>query len=180
MSSPANSQENHGFYSRQGLARLGIQVCIVIITRLMLGVDQLDPPGLIHDDLRLLPPWRGSSLFSGKFSNSFRLTVQTLPNLHVRVDFFHPAVSGCVSTLRPADLYRWSIFIFCVATARKAYSVGSIRSRTGQRRFELYPQTRLHPQRGRRRLSVRDRQAPWWSGDLQHGVDHARRRWRIA
>lgn len=29
-------------------------------------VYQPDPPGLIHDDLRLLPPWRGSSLFWGK------------------------------------------------------------------------------------------------------------------
>lgn len=28
---------------------------------------QPDPPGLIHDDPRLLPPWRGSSLFSGLF-----------------------------------------------------------------------------------------------------------------
>ncbi|PIJ30506.1 hypothetical protein BMW24_022245 [Mycobacterium heckeshornense] len=26
-------------------------------------VYQPDPPGLIHDDPRLLPPWRGSSLF---------------------------------------------------------------------------------------------------------------------
>jgi secretion/DNA translocation related CpaE-like protein len=33
----------------------------------MPGVDQPDPPGLIHDDLRLLPPWRGSSLFWGTF-----------------------------------------------------------------------------------------------------------------
>ena len=33
----------------------------------MPGVHQPDPPGLIHDDLRLLPPWRGSSLFSGVF-----------------------------------------------------------------------------------------------------------------
>jgi hypothetical protein len=31
----------------------------------MPGVHQPDPPGLIHDDLRLLPPWRGSSLFRG-------------------------------------------------------------------------------------------------------------------
>jgi hypothetical protein len=31
----------------------------------MPGVHQPDPPGLIHDDLRLLPPWRGSSLFWG-------------------------------------------------------------------------------------------------------------------
>lgn len=31
---------------------------------------QPDPPGLIHDDPRLLPPWRGSSLFSGKKSTA--------------------------------------------------------------------------------------------------------------
>lgn len=42
-------------------------MCIVSITRLMPGVHQPDPPGLIHDDLRLLPPWRGSSL-SGPFA----------------------------------------------------------------------------------------------------------------
>jgi hypothetical protein len=30
-------------------------------------VYQPDPPGLIHDDPRLLPPWRGSSLLTGKF-----------------------------------------------------------------------------------------------------------------
>jgi hypothetical protein len=30
-------------------------------------VYQPDPPGLIHDDPRLLPPWRGSSLLWGKF-----------------------------------------------------------------------------------------------------------------
>ncbi|KUI46370.1 hypothetical protein AU198_01755 [Mycobacterium sp. GA-1199] len=35
----------------------------------MSGVHQPDPPGLIHDDLRLLPPWRGSSLFQD-FSHS--------------------------------------------------------------------------------------------------------------
>lgn len=28
-------------------------------------VYQPDPPGLIRDDLRLLPPWRGSSSFPG-------------------------------------------------------------------------------------------------------------------
>lgn len=29
-------------------------------------MHQSDPPGLKHDDLRLLPPWRGSSLLWGK------------------------------------------------------------------------------------------------------------------
>ena len=33
----------------------------------MPSVHQPDPPGLIHDDLRLLPPWRGSSLFPDNF-----------------------------------------------------------------------------------------------------------------
>ena len=32
----------------------------------MLSVHQPDPPGLIHDDPRLLPPWRGSSFFCGR------------------------------------------------------------------------------------------------------------------
>ena len=53
---------------KQDLRTLRIGVCIVSITRLMPGVHQPDPPGLIHDDLRLLPPWRGSSLFWGLFS----------------------------------------------------------------------------------------------------------------
>jgi hypothetical protein len=44
------------------LAPVSRSMCIVSITRLMPGVDQSDPPGLIHDDPRLLPPWRGSSL----------------------------------------------------------------------------------------------------------------------
>jgi hypothetical protein len=30
-------------------------------------VYQSDPPGLMHDDPRLLPPWRGSSLLSGHY-----------------------------------------------------------------------------------------------------------------
>lgn len=42
-------------------------VCIVGITRLMPRVHQPDPPGLIHDDPRLLPPWRGSSHFRGDY-----------------------------------------------------------------------------------------------------------------
>jgi hypothetical protein len=41
-------------------------MCIVSITRPEPRVYQPDPPGLIHDDPRLLPPWRGSSLFWGK------------------------------------------------------------------------------------------------------------------
>ncbi|RAU89969.1 hypothetical protein DQP56_23875 [Mycolicibacter senuensis] len=34
----------------------------------MLRVYRPDPPGLIHDDLRLLPPWRGSSFLTGHSS----------------------------------------------------------------------------------------------------------------
>jgi|GEM_PF-6284609 len=53
-------------------------MCIVGSTRLRLGVDQPDPPGLIHDDLRLLPPWRGSSSFLGDFFlNDFALRAVT-------------------------------------------------------------------------------------------------------
>ena len=42
-------------------------MCIVSITRPEPRVYQPDPPGLIHDDPRLLPPWRGSSHFYGRF-----------------------------------------------------------------------------------------------------------------
>lgn len=52
------------------LAHHALSVCIVGITRLTLGVFQPDPPGLKYDDLRLLPPWRGSSLFWGKFAEA--------------------------------------------------------------------------------------------------------------
>jgi hypothetical protein len=54
------------------LAPLLCLMCIVTITRLMLGVHQPDPPGLIHDDPRLLPPWRGSSPFYRKFGKARR------------------------------------------------------------------------------------------------------------
>ena len=57
----ANSQEKRGFPGRQRLAPRYFAVCIVSLTRLRPGVHQPDPPGLIHDDPRLLPPWRGSS-----------------------------------------------------------------------------------------------------------------------
>lgn len=41
-------------------------MCIVSITRPEPRVYQPDPPGLMHDDPRLLPPWRGSSHFYGQ------------------------------------------------------------------------------------------------------------------
>ncbi len=56
-----------GIHRQEQLVPWDNLVCIVGITRLMPGVDQPDPPGLIHDDLRLLPPWRGSSLLWGIF-----------------------------------------------------------------------------------------------------------------
>ena len=34
-------------------------------------VNQPDPPGLIHDDPRLLPPWRGSSFFGALMVRRF-------------------------------------------------------------------------------------------------------------
>jgi hypothetical protein len=72
-----------GSPSQSTVAQCLVDMCIVSITRLAPGVHQPDPPGLIHDDLRLLPPWRGSSLFvghstfidgpSGSFAAPFRL-----------------------------------------------------------------------------------------------------------
>src|ERR1700755_1334173 len=47
-------------------------MCIVSSTRPEPRVYQPDPPGLIHDDPRLLPPWRGSSLIWGKKFPAFR------------------------------------------------------------------------------------------------------------
>ena len=62
----ANSQQKRGFCRLYWLALSRNGVCIVSITRLWPGVHQPDPPGLIHDDPRLLPPWRGSSFISGR------------------------------------------------------------------------------------------------------------------
>ena len=112
VSNPAISQQNHWFYLRQGLARLRIRVCIVSITRLMPGVHQPDPPGLIHDDLRLLPPWRGSSFFPGKASCA---TSANCPGVAKaarsrRFPPFSPGRRLRRARPRPADLYRWSVF----------------------------------------------------------------------
>jgi hypothetical protein len=60
------------FSMEQLLALVRTVMCIVSITRPEPRVHQPDPPGLIHDDPRLLPPWRGSSLFWGKFSAAVR------------------------------------------------------------------------------------------------------------
>ncbi|MUL46053.1 hypothetical protein FZI85_10145 [Mycobacterium sp. CBMA293] len=59
------------FHRQSTVAQSPVDVCIVGFTRLAPGVHQPDPPGLIHDDLRLLPPWRGSSHFQGQSKFSF-------------------------------------------------------------------------------------------------------------
>ena len=65
LAETVNSQEKRGFSSPGTVAPRHFAVCIVGFTRLRPGVHQPDPPGLIHDDPRLLPPWRGSSFFVG-------------------------------------------------------------------------------------------------------------------
>ena len=59
------SQEKRSFIRPVSLALPAGGVCIVGFTWLRPGVHQPDPPGLIHDDPRLLPPWRGSSFVWG-------------------------------------------------------------------------------------------------------------------
>ena len=61
----ADSQEKRGFQPAGRLAHSYDAVCIVGRTWCNPGVHQPDPPGLIHDDPRLLPPWRGSSFICG-------------------------------------------------------------------------------------------------------------------
>ena len=63
----ANSQQKRDYCRFKRLVSRRIGVCIVSFTRLRSGVHQPDPPGLIHDDPRLLPPWRGSSFIYGSF-----------------------------------------------------------------------------------------------------------------
>lgn len=46
-----------------------VLVCIVSFTRVIPSVFEPDPPGLKHDDPRLLPPWRGSSHFCREFAD---------------------------------------------------------------------------------------------------------------
>src|ERR1700741_5445982 len=71
-------------------------MCIVSITRLMLGVHQPDPPGLIHDDPRLLPPWRGSSLLSS----------------------FRPVSTGCGITFSGHRLFAQALIGCCLLFAQ--------------------------------------------------------------
>jgi hypothetical protein len=53
-------------FDESAIALARTVVCIVSSTRPEPRVYQPDPPGLMHDDLRLLPPWRGSSLLWGQ------------------------------------------------------------------------------------------------------------------
>lgn len=64
-----NSQQNRGFEVPQSLASRPAALCIVRGTWPRPRVSQPDPPGLIHDDPRLLPPWRGSSFFVVRLVN---------------------------------------------------------------------------------------------------------------
>ncbi len=57
---------------RQALAQSRLGVCIVGMTQLMLRVHQPDPPGLIHDDPRLLPPLARVVPFPGVFAHNRR------------------------------------------------------------------------------------------------------------
>ena len=66
LTEAAGSQEKPGFQFRVALAPDRVRVCIVSITRLMPSMHQPDPPGLMYDGPRLLPPWRGSSLLWAK------------------------------------------------------------------------------------------------------------------
>ena len=76
-------------------------MCIVSITRLMPGVHQPDPPGLIHDDLRLLPPWRGSSLFWPFRDPDRRRVRQWLRNAVFAAEVVHRC--GFIHSRRPGD-----------------------------------------------------------------------------
>lgn len=49
----------------------------------MPSVSQPDPPGLKHDDPRLLPPWRGSSSFLGTFITDFCGSLRIYPQIRV-------------------------------------------------------------------------------------------------
>src|ERR1700747_1130850 len=72
-------------------------MCIVSITRPEPRVHQPDPPGLMHDDPRLLPPWRGSSLLWAKFFPA----VGPFPPRDARCG--NPS-SGCWASARPTRL----------------------------------------------------------------------------
>ena len=63
LTETANSQEKRGFSRPRRLAPRCFAMCIVGLTRLRPGVHQPDPPGLIHDDPRLLPPLARVVLF---------------------------------------------------------------------------------------------------------------------
>ena len=80
-----------------GLAPPAEILCIVWLTRHMPGVHQPDPPGLIHDDPRLLPPWRGSSSVWGRWVSGGAGFLGAL-------GFWGPRASGpLVHTVRRSD-----------------------------------------------------------------------------
>lgn len=70
----------------------------------MPSVSQPDPPGLMHDDPRLLPPWRGSSSFLGTFITDFCGSPQIYPQIcahpQSRCGLWHDhcatSIVGCV------------------------------------------------------------------------------------
>ena len=81
----ANSQQKRGFCRLYWLALSRNGVCIVSITRLWPGVHQPDPPGLIHDDPRLLPPLARVVLFVGpfrRFGALFRPVIHRPRDIH--------------------------------------------------------------------------------------------------
>ena len=86
-------RKNKGLTPGEVLARSQVSVCIVGVTWPTPGVHQPDPPGLIHDDPRLLPPWRGSSSFPAQVS---RLARQICPGLRQHTSgFSDPVLRVC-------------------------------------------------------------------------------------
>src|SRR5271156_2416925 len=97
----------------RALALVRTVVCIVSITRPEPRVYQPDPPGLMHDDPRLLPPWRGSSLLWGKksppgtvFSPSARALRRT--NSPNSIAIFVLSVCAHLRLPPQIQLWRWS------------------------------------------------------------------------
>src|SRR5947209_5332402 len=87
-------------------------MCIVSITRPEPRVHQPDPPGLMHDDPRLLPPWRGSSLFWGK---SFqRLAIEP------------PAYARCGNLTRALRVSAWPMHLCTLASLSTKLALGLV------------------------------------------------------
>lgn len=104
-----------GLNTSQVLAQLQVRVCIVRNTWPKPGVHQPDPPGLIHDDPRLLPPGGGrpisiTNLIRIGFASSqtysrFRNSNPTPPVVHraVRPDWRKSATTFRVDRCRPIN-----------------------------------------------------------------------------